>query len=94
MKKGCCGAGEACRPPEAKGWQDFQDYWRDNGYGLWGPGAYIEQLVWFDTAMRQDEYVLGGCIFALAGSVGWHSYDILGPAARVLEQYLSVHGPA
>lgn len=81
-------------PPEARGWQDFQAYWRDNGYGLWGPGAYIEQLVWFDEAMRQDSYVLGGCIFSLAGSDGWQSYDLLGPAAAVLQQYLSVHAPA
>lgn len=81
-------------PPEARGWQDFQAYWRDNGFGLWGPGAYIEQLVWFDEAMRQDSYVLGGCIFTLAGSDGWQSYDILGPAAAVLQQYLSVHAPA
>ena len=81
-------------PPEAKGWQDFQGYWRDNGFGLWGPGAYIEQLAWFDEAMRQDNYVLGGCIFSLAGSDGWQSYDILGPAAAVLKQYLSVHAPA
>ncbi|MBX3010605.1 MAG: hypothetical protein KF832_03820 [Caldilineaceae bacterium] len=81
-------------PPEAKGWQDFQTYWRDNGYGLWGPGAYIEQLAWFDEAMRQDSYVLGGCIFSLAGSDGWQSYDLLGPAAGVLKQYLTVHAPA
>lgn len=81
-------------PPEAKGWQDFQTYWRDNGYGLWGPGAYIEQLAWFDEAMRQDSYVLGGCIFSLAGSDGWQSYDLLGPAAGILQQYLSVHTPA
>ena len=77
-------------PANAAGWQDFQQYWSENGYGQ-GPGAYIEQLVWFDEAMRQDDYVIGGCIFALAGSSGWHSYDILGQAARVLQQYLSVH---
>ncbi|MCX6044614.1 MAG: hypothetical protein NT075_05830 [Chloroflexi bacterium] len=81
-------------PEDARGWQDFQDYWAQNGYGLWGPGAYIEQLVWFDQAMRQDEYVLGGCIFALAASARWQSYDILGPAADILKQYLSVHAPA
>jgi len=81
-------------PADAGGWQDFQSYWRDNGYGLWGPGAYIEQLAWFDEAMRQDSYVLGGCIFALAASDGWQSYDILGPAAGVLHQYLTVHAPA
>jgi len=80
-------------PPDGKGWQDFQGYWAQNGYGLWGPGAYIEQLVWFDNAMRQDDYVLCGCIYALAASSGWESYDILGPAAGILEQYLRVHTP-
>lgn len=80
-------------PPDARGWQDFQSYWAENGYGLWGPGAYVEQLVWFDEAMRQDDYVLGGCIYALAASAGWESYDVAGQAAAVLKQYLSVHAP-
>lgn len=80
-------------PPNAKGWQDFQSYWAENGYGLWGPGAYVEQLVWYDAAMRQDDYVAGGCVFVLAASDGWQSYDIMGPAAAVLQQYLSVHAP-
>lgn len=81
-------------PVDAQGWQHFQDYWAQNGFGNWGPGAYIEQLVWYDDAMRQDSYVIGGCIYAMAGSSGWESYDILGPAAAVLQQYLSVHAPA
>ena len=81
-------------PPDAMGWQDFTRYWAENGYGMWGPGAYVEQLVWYDEAMRQNDYVVGGCIFVLAGSQGWDSYDILGPAASVLDQYLSVHAPA
>ncbi len=81
-------------PTDGRGWQDFQQYWAENGFGLWGPGAYIEQLVWFDNAMRQDDYVIGACIFALAASSGWQSYDILGPAAAVLQQYLGVHAAA
>lgn len=81
-------------PADARGWHHFQDYWAQNGYGLWGPGAYIEQLVWYDEAMRQNDYVIGGCIYAMAGSQSWESYDILGPAAAVLQQYLSVHAPA
>jgi len=81
-------------PADGKGWQDFQGWWAQNGFGLWGPGAYIEQLVWFDNAMRQDDYVLCGCIYAMAASAGWESYDILGPAAGVLQQYLSVHQPS
>ncbi|MGL4650725.1 MAG: hypothetical protein ACRC1H_15060 [Caldilineaceae bacterium] len=81
-------------PPEAMGWRDFQGWWAENGYGLWGPGAYVEQLVWYDQAMRQDAYVLGGAIFAMATTNQWQSYDITGPAASVLHQYLSVHAPA
>ncbi len=78
-------------PPDGRGWQNFQDFWAQNGYGLWGPGAYIEQLVWYDQAMQQDSYVIGGCIYALAPPGGWHTYDIIGSATGVLEQYLSVH---
>jgi len=81
-------------PLDAEGWHDFKEYWAENGYGMWGPGAYVEQLVWYDEALRQNDYVVGGCIFVMAGSAGWHTYDILGPAASVLEQYLSVHAPA
>lgn len=80
-------------PPEARGWQEFQQYWAEHGYGLWGPGAYVEQLVWYDNAMRQDSYVIGGTIFALAPTAGWETYDIMGPCAGVLKQYLSVHAP-
>jgi hypothetical protein len=78
-------------PPDARGWQHFQQYWAENGFGLWGPGAYVEQLAWFDEAMRQDDYVLGGCIYALAASADWESYDVLGAAAGVLQQYFTVH---
>ncbi len=81
-------------PPEARGWQHFQEYWAQNGFGLWGPGAYVEQLVWYDQAMQQNDYVIGGCIYALAASQGWHSYEIGGPVVGVLEQYLGVHAVA
>ncbi len=78
-------------PKDARGWRDFQSYWAENGFGLWGPGAYIEQLVWFDEAMRQDSYVVGGCIYGLGTSAEWLAYELQGPAAAVLKQYLSVH---
>ena len=80
-------------PTDARGWHHFQQYWAENGFGLWGPGAYVEQLVWYDEAMRQNDYVIGGCIYTMAGSQTWESYDILGDAAHVLRQYLQVHAP-
>lgn len=81
-------------PANARGWVDFQRYWAEHGYGLWGPGAYVEQLVWYDQAMQQDDYVIGGAIYALAASQGWHSYEIGGAVTQVLKQYLSVHAGA
>jgi len=81
-------------PGNAYGWVDFQEYWAQSGYGLWGPGAYVEQLVWYDQAMQQDAYVIGGAIYALAASQGWHSYEIGGAVVAVLEQYLRVHAGA
>ena len=78
-------------PRDARGWVHFQDYWAQNGYGQWGPGAYVEQLVWYDRAMQQDDYVIGGCIYALAASQGWQSYEIFGEVVDILEQYFSVH---
>ncbi|MBX3051540.1 MAG: hypothetical protein KF753_08710 [Caldilineaceae bacterium] len=81
-------------PANARGWTEFQQYWAENGYGLWGPGAYVEQLVWYDQAMQQDSYVIGATIYALAASQGWHSYEISGAVTQVLKQYLSVHAGA
>lgn len=78
-------------PENAKGWLQFQEYWAQHGFGSWGPGAYAEQLVWYDQAMQQDSYVIGGCIFSLAGSPGWESYEIGGAVESVLHQYFSVH---
>ena len=78
-------------PQGAQGWQHFQEYWAQHGFGSWGPGAYAEQLAWYDQAMQQDSYVLGGCIFALAASPGWESYEVGGYVESVLHQYLSVH---
>lgn len=80
-------------PINVHGWQHFQQYWAQNGFGIWGPGAYVEQLVWYDQAMQQDPYVVGGCIFALAASQGWQTYEISGSVVTVLQQYFKVHAP-
>ena len=90
---GLVARGQRPGPQDAEGWQHFVPYWAEQGYGIWGPGAYIEQLAWFDAAMRQDDYVVGGCIFTLGGSNQWLSYDISGPTADILKQYLGVHAP-
>ena len=40
-----------------------------------------------------DSYVKGAAIFAITAFQEWESYQLLGEAAEILEQYLSVHPP-
>lgn len=79
--------------PKGRGWKDFVAYWAEIGMGEDGPGNYIEQLAWYDSELQKDDYVKGAAIFAAAASPGWESYEILGEAAQILRQYLSVHPP-
>jgi hypothetical protein len=79
--------------PDGEGWQDFGGYWADLGMGKDSPGNYMEQLAWYDASLQQDDYVVGGAIYAAAASQGWQSYEILGENSvePFLQQYLSVH---
>jgi hypothetical protein len=85
-------------PEGAMGWQDFIDTWRTNGLRDDPPGVYMDQLIWYDENLQQDDQIKGAAIF-LAGSNDsqWSSYDILGPGAGrlpdLLTQYLEVHPP-
>jgi hypothetical protein len=58
------------------------------------PGNYVEQLAWYDRELQLDSYVKGAAIFAMTAFQEWESYQILGNAAAILHQYLSVHPPA
>ena len=89
-----CGVdgGVSQRPgPPGKGWMDFADYWAELGMGYDAAGNYIEQLAWYDSELQFDDYVLGAAIFAMTGFDGWGTYQLLGEAAEILKQYLSVH---
>ncbi len=85
-------------PDDAKGWQDFVSTWLANGLRNDPPGVYMDQLIWYDQNLQQDDPIKGAAIF-LAGSNDekWNSYDIFGPdagrMADLLTQYLQVHPP-
>ena len=59
----------------------------------------MDQLIWYDQNLQQDDYIKGAAIF-LAGTNDrqWTSYDILGHEsgrmADLLLQYLVAHPPA
>jgi len=78
--------------PPGRGWQDFAEFWRQEGkVTTTAAGFYIEQLAWYDAELMKDDYVQGAAVFTLAGPRGWESYEIYGQAAEILRQYLSVH---
>lgn len=79
--------------PDGQGWKHFVDYWAEQGMGTDGAGNYVEQLVWYDSELAKDDYVVGAAIFAINATKDWQTYDILGEAASILERYLAVHPP-
>ena len=73
--------------PSGYGWQDFQGYAIEKGWGTNGQDAFMNQLAWYDRGVRQDPYVLGFTVFT-AGPVGhWHNYDI-GPLLPKMTDYV------
>ena len=72
---GLAAAGYRPGPP-GQGWQDFQEYWVEQGWGQTGVEAFIRQLNWYDNGVRQDGYVIGFCIFTAGGAERWVSYDV------------------
>lgn len=36
---------------------------------------YVAEMVWYDTRLREDAYVLGAAMFTLGGAWGWEAYD-------------------
>ncbi len=87
-------------PDDAEGWLDFVDTWiEDYGQREDGPGVYMDQLIWYDQNLQQDEYVKGAAIFLAGSNVErWWTYDVLdrrsGHMADLLLQYFQAHPPA
>ena len=68
----------------------------DIGYGGWRElvtaDEYLQQLVWYDSELQKDPYVLGACVGPYGGGgASWDSYDIKGEMAAKLADYLIEH---
>jgi hypothetical protein len=74
-------------PGDARGWQNFADYWKDQGLGG-AVDAYVRQLAWYDAQVRQDPYVIGFTVFT-AGAISeqWKSFDVT-PILRDIATYV------
>jgi hypothetical protein len=76
-----CGIDGGVMGEAGKGWRSYQD--ADN---------YFEQLKWYDSLLREDDYVLGATIFSLE-IPGWGDFDIRGRVRELLTDYVRSSGP-
>lgn len=75
--------------PDGLGWQDFQDFWVEQGWGPDGQTAYLNQLQWVDNEARQDPYVIGYALFTASGGRAWESYELEPFLPRLAEYIVS-----
>lgn len=76
----------SCGGPTFAGYLNACSWWQSNGYGSDCAHAYVSQLAWYDSILREDDFVLGATIFQI-DCPGWNAYD-LGPSAGEFTQYL------
>ena len=70
------------------GWQNFEQYWAQNGGNSDGAQEYTLQLAWYDSLMLQDDYVLGATIYCLE-IPGWASFQLTSDAVNDIVQYMN-----
>jgi hypothetical protein len=46
-------------PPMAQPWQE----------------RYVEEMIWYDTKLREDDYVVGAALFTIGPTSAWQDYD-------------------
>ena len=73
--------------PQGLGWQDFQAFWVEQGWGPDGQTAFLNQLQWLDNEARQDDYVIGYALFTAGGGRAWDTYE-LDPFLPRLAEYV------
>ncbi len=62
------------------GWRSYQS-----------PESYFEQLQWYDSLLKADDYVLGATIFSLEIH-NWGDFDISGRVSELLTDYVKSSG--
>ncbi len=75
--------------PDGLGWQDFQAFWVEQGWGPDGQTAFLNQLQWVDNEARQDPYVIGYALFTAGGARAWTTYELAPFLPRLAEYIVS-----
>jgi len=75
-----------CSGPSFAGYLAACGYWEQQGWGSDCAASYVRQLAWYDTILREDDYVMGATVFQI-DCPGWANYDVT-PSASALTNYL------
>ena len=56
--------------------------------------SYWDSLMWYNSEMMQDEYVMGAALFVVGAVDPWHSFEHLGGIMNRLEQFQNGNPPS
>lgn len=80
-----------CNSPNLGGWMNYCNFWSQMNPPLPGPTdcgqQYVYQLAWYDSKLKEDDYVLGTTIFCYHCS-GFASYEVE-TVLNDLQQYMN-----
>ena len=74
-----------------QGWRNYREWWVGQGWTTDGNQFYVDLLAWYDSEIRQDDYVLGATIFT-GGAVNegeWSTFDIHDILIPLLADYVA-----
>eukprot|EP01006_Ploeotia_vitrea_P006497 TRINITY_DN1335_c0_g1_i1.p1 TRINITY_DN1335_c0_g1~~TRINITY_DN1335_c0_g1_i1.p1 ORF type:complete len:362 (+),score=24.40 TRINITY_DN1335_c0_g1_i1:29-1087(+) len=85
--------GIAQNPTKIKGgWKHFKKYWAAHGCSN-SSLAYFGQLKWYDSLLREDDYVIGVTIFDLGLDSDWLAWEISGKVVDYMIPYMRALPP-
>jgi hypothetical protein len=70
-------------------WKELSNFWAEHDDEPDGAEYYFRQLVWYDTELQKDDYVVGATVFTWGSfGGGWAKFDVAGtPVAQKLITY-------
>ncbi len=70
------------------GWLAFKDWWQEQEPEPQAAEThYLQQLIWYDDLLGQDDYVLGAAIFAVGDNAS--DFDLSGPLLDQLGEHIT-----
>lgn len=53
------------------------------------PNAYLNELIWYDSLLKEDDYVVGAAIFGLGMTSDWNDFELAPEMTDLLINYIT-----